>query len=203
GTRGLESAAGSASGPSARTFSAACAAVRPADGSRPSVRATSSAGTPYHRPASCAGATSVAMSALLRPCGFRLLLGAGALGLLRPRRAAVPGVLVPLLLPGGLERVGGLALRSLGLQLDLHLAEGLPGLLRQRRVVRVDLHQRVRQDHARADPGEPLVVRGDHVPRRPLRAGVGEHLVERLLVVVPALALARVRRGELPVLLRE
>ena len=32
---------------------------------------------------------------------------------------------------------------------------------------------------------EPLVVGGDHVPGRPLGARVGEHLGERLLVVVP------------------
>ena len=52
---------------------------------------------------------------------------------------------------------------------------------------------------AGADPGEPLPVGGNHVPRRPLRARVREHLRERLLVVVPALALLDVRGGELPV----
>ncbi len=61
------------------------------------------------------------------------------------------------------------------------------------------LHQRVGEHRPDADPREPLAVGRDHVPRRPLGARVREHLRERLLVVVPALALADVGGRELPV----
>ena len=37
----------------------------------------------------------------------------------------------------------------------------------------------------RRDPGEPLAVGGDHVPGRPLRARVREHLGERVLILLP------------------
>ncbi len=63
----------------------------------------------------------------------------------------------------------------------------------------VDLHQRVHEHRGRTDPGKPFAVGGDHVPRRPVGARVREHLGERRLVVIPALALGDVGRGELPV----
>ena len=42
------------------------------------------------------------------------------------------------------------------------------------REARVDLDQGVGDDRGRGDAGEGLVVRRDDVPRRPVRAGVGE-----------------------------
>src|SRR6187431_1773117 len=55
-----------------------------------------------------------------------------------------------------------------------------------------------RDDGAR----HPLVVRGDDMPRGPLRAGFGEHLLVGALVGVPMLALREVGEGELPVFFR-
>src|SRR6202042_1826714 len=70
------------------------------------------------------------------------------------------------------------------------------------RVLRVDVDQRLRDDRGRTQAREPLVVRGQHVPGRPFRAGLAEHRGVGMLVFVPVLAFTDVAGGELPVLLR-
>ena len=102
-----------------------------------------------------------------------------------------------------LERVSRGALGRLLLEPRLDLEQRLALLPCDTRKARVDLHQRVNQHRGRSEPGEPLAVGGDHIPRRPLGARVREHLRERPLVVIPTLTLLDVGRGELPVVVGE
>src|SRR3954469_3400767 len=59
---------------------------------------------------------------------------------------------------------------------------------------------RVHQNGGHHASRNPLVVGGNHPPRRPLRARLRDGLLERLLVVIPVLPLLEVRGGELPIL---
>src|SRR5262245_2287053 len=87
-------------------------------------------------------------------------------------------------------------------QLDPRIGEGGPCIGGDRREARIDLDECV-EDHGRGgEPGEGLVVGGDHVPRSPGRARIGEHVRERGLVGVPVPALLDVGGAELPVALR-
>src|SRR5512137_2538675 len=52
------------------------------------------------------------------------------------------------------------------------------------------------------EPGEPLLVGGDHVPGRVLRGGGPDGLLVGLHVALPVGPLPHVGRGELPVLVR-
>src|SRR3954447_4486061 len=159
---------------------AASAAVSPRTGSTSIEAATCSPGRSYHFPSeplvAAAGATVsvIALSLLRAGCGRDLLR----------------------------DGIGRDAFRRLGLELLLRDGERAARLLADRRVLRIDLGQRVHQHGGDGDPQEPLVVGGDHVPRRVLRARRGQHLRERRLVLVPVLALPDVVRVELPVLLR-
>src|SRR5690349_78700 len=69
------------------------------------------------------------------------------------------------------------------------------GILEAERVERFD------DGRSHGDAGEPLVVGGHDVPRRPLRGGVADHVLVGLHVVLPVVAFLRVGRRELPVLL--
>ena len=88
-------------------------------------------------------------------------------------------------------------------QLHLHGLQVTECVVVEGRVLRVDVDQRVRNHCGGRDPRKPLAVRRDHVPRRPRRAGVTEHLRERLLVAIPVPALLHVVRGELPIVIRQ
>src|SRR5262249_26099043 len=74
---------------------------------------------------------------------------------------------------------------NLGLKPLPSLRQRPPRRLADLRILRIKLHQRVHDHRRRADPREPLMVGRDHVPRRPGRAGMAEHLGKRPLVVVP------------------
>ena len=60
--------------------------------------------------------------------------------------------------------------------------------------------QRVGQDRRHGQVAEPVAVRRDDVPGRRRGRGPAEHVVERRLVVVPALALVEIADRELPAL---
>src|SRR6266576_6106556 len=60
------------------------------------------------------------------------------------------------------------------------------------------LDNRGRHDQSR----KPLVVRGNHEPRRVLRGRILDHLLVRFLVILPESSFVDVRHGELPVLFR-
>src|SRR6202050_4055438 len=70
------------------------------------------------------------------------------------------------------------------------------------RVCGVDRAQRRHQDRSGGQAAEPLVVGGHDVPGRPPGAGMGQHVVEGLLVFVPVAPLPDVAGRELPVLVR-
>src|SRR3954451_18718481 len=103
----------------------------------------------------------------------------------------------------GGDRIGCDALRRLCFELLLRLEGRRPGLVADRRVLRVELDERVQEHRRDGDAQEPLVVGRNDVPRSMFRARRAEHLRERCLVLVPVLALLDVVRVELPVLLGE
>src|SRR3954464_3986939 len=120
---------------------------------------------------------------------------------------AIPwAILSPLLsrLPGRggcSDRIRGDTVRCFGFELLLRDEQGFSRFVVHGRVLRIDACESV-DDHAgHRDPQEPLVVRGDDVPGRVLRARPAQHLRERLLVLLPVAALLDVVRVELPVLL--
>src|SRR5450755_2333007 len=121
----------------------------------------------------------------------------GGDGLVAVVRAGLPRLALALLF--GLERVRGSSLGCLLFEALLDLEQLLPPRPAHGRELRVDLHQGMPDHGQRGDPPEPLAVGGNHVPRRPLGAGVREHLREDLLVLVPVGALLHVAGGELPV----
>ncbi len=101
--------------------------------------------------------------------------------------------------PVCLERIRSRSSRRLCFQKALCRLEVAQGVVAEAWVLRVDVDQRLRDHRRGGDARKPLAVRRDHVPRRPGRARVAEHLRERLLVVVPGLTLLDVVGGELPV----
>src|SRR5262245_51157688 len=102
---------------------------------------------------------------------------------------------------GRLERIRSRPARRLRFQPELRLLEIVQRLVAGKWVLRVELDQRVGDHGSRSETREPLAVGGDHVPRRPLGAGVAEHLRERVLVGIPEVPLLHVVRGELPVVI--
>ena len=214
---------GRAFGPSRPSASAAAAAERPWSGSTPSLAATSFPSSAYQRSTTAAASGSVTSVTSTpsrrrwpsRPARARAPTPAPAparwpaqpRARARARACACPcllgrrGLRFALLLL--LERIGRRALRCRFHERFLDLGQVGARLVAHDRIARIELDQRVCDHRPGGDAGEPLVVGRDHVPRRPLGARVREHLRERLLVVVPVLALGDVVRRELPVLLRE
>src|SRR5664279_778536 len=90
----------------------------------------------------------------------------------------------------------------LRLKLVLEFQHRLPGLHVNNGILRIDAHQGVEDDPRRGQSGEPLVISRYYVPRRVAGARRCEHLLVRLLVVVPVRPLFDVLDGELPVLVR-
>src|SRR5215203_3521659 len=68
------------------------------------------------------------------------------------------------------------------------------------RVLQAERLNRVHQNGGHDASRNPLVVGGNHPPRRPLRARLRDGVFVRLLVVIPVLPLLQVRGGELPIL---
>src|SRR5438105_9637963 len=95
---------------------------------------------------------------------------------------------------------GTLALGALSFELVLRgLQRG--ARLFDRWVSGIDLEQSLGDHGGCNDSGKPFAVSRDHIPGRPLGAGLAQHLRERGLVCVPVSPLSNVRRRELPVLL--
>src|SRR4029077_6014510 len=82
--------------------------------------------------------------------------------------------------------------RRLRLESLLDLPKVLLSSLVDRRIAGVDVNQGVGDHRASSYPGIPLTVGGNHVPRCPLGTGMGQHLRERLLILLPVLTLAYV-----------
>ena len=70
-----------------------------------------------------------------------------------------------------------------------------------RRELRIHLLECVDEQLCDRDGAHPLAVGRHHVPRRPLRRGLGDRLLVGLLVPIPQGAVVEVRAPELPVLL--
>ena len=79
-----------------------------------------------------------------------------------------------------------------GQELLLDLQHLLVGLRVHLRILRIDVHERVKDDPRRRQSREPLVVGGNDVPRRVLGARGAQHVLVRMLVVIPTLAFQRV-----------
>src|SRR5207247_10751651 len=58
------------------------------------------------------------------------------------------------------------------------------------------------EDVGDCDVGEPFLIGGYHVPRRPFSARVAEYVFERLVIIVPARPFLHIVRGKLPILFR-
>ena len=101
------------------------------------------------------------------------------------------------------ERVGSRPVGCLRLELGLCRLEVAQRIAVERRVLRVDVDQRLSDHGAGTDPRKPLAVGRDHIPGRPPGAGVTQHLRERLLVGIPGPALLHIVGRELPVVLGE
>src|SRR4051794_30185924 len=209
GARGFSS--GSSFGPPFSRRSAAAPLDRPTVGSTPRVVARSSAGQAYQAVDGAAGepgtATCVAIASSWSE-RRRLAHVARLPRLLTRARGGLGDGLVPVgvaLLGAQLsgERVARGTLRRLRDECLLDGLELLASVCVNRRVLRVDLDQCVRQHSGDADAREPLPVGGDDVPRRPGGAGRRQHLGERLLVVAPVLPFLDVVRRELPVVVGE
>src|SRR4051812_29581803 len=91
---------------------------------------------------------------------------------------------------------------AFGLELDARGPQRTELLFGRRRKLRVGVDERVHEYGTSREAREPLVIRRDHVPRRPPGARMAEHLGERDLIVVPPLTLGYVGGRKLPVLLR-
>src|SRR5262245_15688023 len=74
-------------------------------------------------------------------------------------------------------------------------------LLRDLGRLQTEVADRAGQDVRHHGPRHPLVVGGNHVPRRPVGARRAERVLEGLGVLVPVSAFREVRGRELPVLL--
>src|SRR5829696_3676977 len=153
--RGSAFASANLFGPYFWSRDAASAAESPRAGSTSIDAVTCSLGRSYHvRFDPFVGASGTAITSAMR----LLLLRSGC------RRDLVG------------DGIGRDAVRRLGLELLLRNREGAPRLLVDRRVLRVDLGQRVHEHRRDRDTQVPLVVGRDHVPRCMLRARRGQHL---------------------------
>ena len=80
--------------------------------------------------------------------------------------------------------------------------ELLESFLGNLRIIRIHFLQGVEDDLADDQPHIPLVIGRNHIPGRFLRSGFIDRRLKRFLIVIPVLALFKVRSRELPVLLR-
>src|SRR5262245_34470627 len=116
-------------------------------------------------------------------------------------RSRPPDGAAPARTPGGAADVtdGG---SLLGHELLADAGELGELLLADLRILQTERVQGLDDDRGDDDPREPLVVRGDDVPRRVVRGRLLDHRLVGLHVVLPEPALLRIGGRELPVLRR-